>query len=457
MGTRQSSGSFSYFFTLLGFCLAAISVCLVGSAPLHPYRTAEQPVQYDSYTGEPINSASAITNIIEVTTNYTLGFVELDDQGWLYNRTNNQTQIQTIVNRFSDELKTNGLLMVVFIHGWKHNAHDGDSNVTMFHKVLHKLADMETLDAKTSKRPARRIAGVYVGWRGLSLDTPVIYNLTFWDRKNTAEVVGHGEVIELLTQLEELRNQSNQRYAGDITNNKVASTKMVAIGHSFGGDVLYCATAPILAERMIENYDPTGQMLAPKTLGDLVILINPAVEAARFETLQRLSVTKSFPTKTCNLAIFTSTADSATGVFFPLGRWFATTFESYQADTDEKRANRQAIGHYQPFINYDLRVINANLNKKSSIIGTNSTAELVQTVDTLKRQIKRTNRDKINNQTFMFARTKLVPRSPNDPTLSPIFNVAVTPALIPDHNTIDRPSFIQFLAQFISLFSSDNK
>src|ERR1700722_19473025 len=254
------------FLTLPCFCLALIGFWLVGCAPLHPYRTVEQPIQYNHYNDSPTNTTPAITNIIEVTTNYTLGFVELDDQGWLYNRTNNQTQIQTVVNRFTEELKTNGLLMVVFIHGWKHNAQDGDSNVTMFHKVLHKLADMEMLDAKNNHRPARRIAGVYVGWRGLSLDTPVIYNLTFWDRKSIAERVGHGEVIELLTQLEQLRNQSNQQHAGDIASNQVASTKLVTIGHSFGGDVLYCATAPILAERMIENYDDNGQMLPPKTL-----------------------------------------------------------------------------------------------------------------------------------------------------------------------------------------------
>src|ERR1700685_3559828 len=207
---------------------------------------------------------------------------------------------------------------------------------------------------------------------------------------------------------------------------------------------------------MIEDYDDKGQMLPPKTLGDLVILINPAFEAARFETMERLSTTKKFPVKTCTLVVLTSTADDATGIAFPIGRWFSTHFESYQANTDEKWANRIAIGHYDPFVNYYLRVININLNYKSSNVGTNSTAESVRTVNVLKQQVKERKHDK-NSQSFMFPQTKLVARSPKDPTLSPIFNVAVSPALIPDHDTIDRPAFIQFLAEFISLFSSHNK
>ncbi|HXI71065.1 MAG TPA: hypothetical protein VNN22_11985 [Verrucomicrobiae bacterium] len=430
------------------FYLGAICILFTGCAPLHPYRTSEKPVQYDHYH-EGDADVTAFTNIIEVATNYTLGFVEFDDQGWLYNRTNNQTQIETVVNRLTEESKTNGLLMVLFIHGWKHNASGDDSNVALFHNFLQKLADIEKLDAATNSRPTRRVAGIYVGWRGLSLETPIINNLTFWTRKTTAEQVGHGEAIELLAKLEQLRNTSNRQNAGDIASNKVASTKLVSIGHSFGGDLLYCATAPILAERMIENYDDEGQMQAPKPMGDLVILINPAVEAARFETLERLSNTKTFPVKTCTLAIFTSTSDDATGIAFPAGRWFSTLSKSYQADTDQWRANRIAIGHYEPFLNYELSALNTNAE-------TSTTTASVQAISKA-RKIKSENQKKKISQPINFPQAQLVPKHAEDPTLSPIFNVAVNPRLIPNHNKIDRTIFIQFLAEFIALYSSDEK
>src|SRR5208282_2704500 len=98
---------------------------------------------------------------IEVSTYFTVGYVEFDDQGWLYgtNRFKTRMQIDTVINDFSEELKTNGLLIVTFVHGWKHNASSADSNVVMLHKVLNELGGMERWLSKKQDRPARRIVG----------------------------------------------------------------------------------------------------------------------------------------------------------------------------------------------------------------------------------------------------------------------------------------------------------
>ena len=45
------------------------------------------------------------------------------------------------------------LLMVVFIHGWKHNAEVGDDNVMDFREVLIRISERETALAKSDKLP----------------------------------------------------------------------------------------------------------------------------------------------------------------------------------------------------------------------------------------------------------------------------------------------------------------
>ena len=63
--------------------------------------------------------------------------------------------------------------------------------------------------------------------------------------------------------------------------------------------------------------------------GDLIILINPAFEATRYQPLlTALLARPGFPRiAPCFLAV-TATNDWATGWAFPIGRWLATRFEA---------------------------------------------------------------------------------------------------------------------------------
>ncbi len=49
---------------------------------------------------------------------YLLGFIEFDDQGQLWDR----RQMTDVVGKLAGEAGTKELLMVVFVHGWKHSA-----------------------------------------------------------------------------------------------------------------------------------------------------------------------------------------------------------------------------------------------------------------------------------------------------------------------------------------------
>lgn len=123
------------------------------------------------------------------------------------------------------------------------------------------------------KRPA---AGIYVGWRGESIKSRTVlgflpsYGLIFWGRKDTAHDIGNaGAVAELIRTLSDIRSHN-------------PDSRLLIIGHSFGGAMLYSAMSDAIAEQIRRdcqrraNYTPVA---------DLVVLVNPAFEAMRLRPL----------------------------------------------------------------------------------------------------------------------------------------------------------------------------
>jgi hypothetical protein len=419
-------------------CLLISAILLFGGVVDRQYRATTSPGLRPGALSGPLNPS------IEDNQDYTLGFVEIDDQGWLWDR----GQIDSLTNRFEAELRTNGLLIVTFVHGWMHNASADDANVDAFRKkMLRPLATMEEFISKKEHRSARRVVGVYVGWRGLSLSIPYLNKATFWERKSAAERIGHGALIELLCELEKLRNESNRQYEHQIELHNRRRTQLLIIGHSFGGDVVYSAVAPILIERMVENVGSAGQQEAPKTMGDLVVLINPAFEAARFETLQRVAATTDFlPGKSCTLAIFTSKQDLATKIAFPAGRTVSTIFETHR-NKEQLEANRTAIGHYDQYITFDL----VKQDQTDGDSERKSGERVLQLQDQMKSDRESTGVN-TTQSTYNFTHCRLQPRT-NCLRKDPVFVVSVDPQIIPDHGSIDRGVFTRFLAEFLALFS----
>ena len=441
--------------------LIALVAFVTGCTGLKQYRT--------NYTAcdTALSAANCQSNTIEVSTNYVLGLVEFDDQGWLWDR----KQMNAVLDRFSVEDSANGLLMVVFVHGWKHNASFDDDNVRMFRTNLTELAEMERQLGRDSGVKPRKVAGVYVGWRGLSSKALLLRQLTFWDRKNTAHEVGRGGVTELYSRLEDLRNNSRVLHRGE---SERRPTQLIIVGHSFGGALTYSALAPLLAERAVQTSAANNAVGPVRGFGDLVVLVNPAFEAARFEVLYSVATNQTwYPTnQSVNLAIFTSKTDDATKVAFPLGRWVSTFWEKHR-DKDQKKANRTAIDHYAPFITYDLipstnqtltatspktpkpkrspTVRSKNYNGQQTI--TNSVSQ----VKSLKRQIQRHRENDVRelpDRSYQFSNSKLVPRDSHIPRM-PVMNVSVAKEIIPNHGDIDTQAFLTFLREFVGAFTAD--
>ena len=138
--------------------------------PFQQYRTVYPEVCVSS---TPAPSPECETHALQQLptangSHYLLGFIEFDDQGQLWDR----KQMSEVVGKLAGEAGTKEVLMVVFVHGWKHSAAPGDGNIETFRQVLAQLSDSETQFAKLTGAPAREVAGVYLGWRGGSVTVP---------------------------------------------------------------------------------------------------------------------------------------------------------------------------------------------------------------------------------------------------------------------------------------------
>ena len=90
---------------------------------------------------------------------YLLGFVEFDDKGQLWDR----AQMRKLLDRIAAESASQDVLMMVFVHGWKHSAKAGDENIKSFRRTLKRLSAMESQLAVLAAIEPRKVVGIYLG------------------------------------------------------------------------------------------------------------------------------------------------------------------------------------------------------------------------------------------------------------------------------------------------------
>lgn len=353
-------------------CIGLVVLCstlLAGCAPNIIYRN-----DYASCTiteNNPCDSHSIQLHHAGSDQEFLLGFVEVDDQGQLRDRLQMNALMDSVYRLSSDD----DVLLNVFVHGWHHNAAPGDSNIEGFKETLAKLSQIEHEYAKDKPR---KVIGIYVGWQGESIDFPGLRYVTFWDRKNTAENVGYLGISELLLRLEQVTHvkktqriedekKSGLTAAGDNSLQQ-SSSRLVIIGHSFGGAVVYNAASQILASRFVNSKIGKSYVGAVEGFGDLVVLLNPAFEATQFAPLYDLAQSRcSYRfSKRPRLAILTSETDYATKYAFWAGRVFSTLWETHNTIErkecggkrklimDEGEADRNTVGHFAPLLTHEL-------------------------------------------------------------------------------------------------------
>src|SRR5690348_12333495 len=274
-----------------------------------------------------------------------VSFVEFDDLGHI--------REEGLADALMSDIRTIGedrpVLLVAFAHGWKHNADPRDGNVRDFTKVIAKIAKADAALCKRKPCEGRQVVGIYLGWRGLSNRYEPFETLTFWGRKAVAQEVGSDGAARVLAELGQIKSRETKHNRGQNV--------LIAIGHSFGSALIYES----LKQSLIRDAGLSESGKLSHTTADMVILVNPAFEAARFETLRRIAQDLNpDPGQAPLLAVFTSESDLATKIAFPLGRKITTIFTEYSRDAvhdDERKQNTTALGHFQRFWTHTLSVI----------------------------------------------------------------------------------------------------
>ena len=382
--------------------------------------------------------------------------------------------MHSVMDKLLPESAENDLLIAVFVHGWKHSAAPNDVNIKTFRKVLAGLSEGERHISQTYNRPARQVVGIYLGWRGGSVTVPFAENLTFWERKNTAQKVGHGGVTEVFSQLESLKRArdseqkdkeaSEQKDEKDCEQkdkknneqkNKRSGTRLVIVGHSFGGAIVYSSLVQILQSRFIHTTGPDGVSSDAEHFGNLVVLINPAVEALQFAPLSDMSTERGtyFKPQLPVLAVLTSEADYATRYAFPVGRNLSTLFEndrnikrmnktSRREETIlEGEANITAIGHFHPYQTHKLYPSSELPAETAALLSSSESVRSAYAVRCAWEQDKPGSMIPIAGLTLE--------RSGTSAGRNPYLVIKVDKRLITGHNDIDEDHIIEFLKQFI--------
>ena len=222
--------------------------------------------------------------------------------------------------------------VIVFVHGWRHDASLGDGNVTDLRAYAAHVARFlrDRCSAGEAEHCGREVTAVYVGWRGARLNEARLHlpftalgntvgavldgdasqcsngvqpsekplcwknwinswgdvlasgvaTLTLFDRKPVSEYIAP-HALMALRKIEKVLNKQ----PGTNAEQRANPNKMVVLGHSLGGNMLATALKDHLI-KAVRNHPGDNAYFYPP-LGDLVVLINPAAEASKWTDVQR--------------------------------------------------------------------------------------------------------------------------------------------------------------------------
>jgi hypothetical protein len=293
--------------------------------------------------------------------------IQIDDYGSFWDPSVPARALEKI-GRMSEK---GNVIVIMFIHGWHHNAAANDANAKDFSSTLTTIR--VKLDDNVDGKPGMyrlsrekltgsgdvQIIGLYVGWRGKSLPMPLDY-LTFWGRKAAAERVGQGDLREFLLRLNEIYRKRAEFSEGV---GKRPFMGMVTFGHSFGGQVLFKAVGSAFEQELIDatSMPSISTDLSPSKhisgFGDIVVLLNPALEAYQYERIHELNGKVKYDrTQTPRLLILSAATDSARKIFFPIGRSLGALF-SAPGRGDQRALWNQALGEFAPQVTHSVEIV----------------------------------------------------------------------------------------------------
>jgi hypothetical protein len=224
--------------------------------------------------------------------------------------------------------------VVLYIHGWKHSGEDDD--YANFKGLIERLAN------ESSNADNKQLLGVYVDWNAkskvLPLDRFPFDNLTFWSKQRVADRIAQsGVTTKIISAIDSVLSEGDDP----------AANQFITIGHSFGARLLFSATNQSLiydTEKVHPGFRG-GHYRKVNGIANMVILLNPAFEAARYTVLESLARAREhFADDQPPLLLSVSSGgDWATQIFFPLGQ----LLDHYRSPPMKKPFSLgQLLGHY---------------------------------------------------------------------------------------------------------------
>ncbi len=434
--------------------LVGLAGCSTG-----PHRAAEHsetPCKLAEPSGDPAQGQSLVWEQSNTSCSHNwavrysgagahgVNYVEIDEQGVLRNRVAAEDALRYARAPGRD---ARPVYLVVFIHGWHHDAAADDGNVQEFHTALRLVSLWH---------PDRDVRGVYIGWRGKAWGLPLVRYLTFWDRKSTSEEVGRGGLLEFLLRLEQAV-KSKADPAGE-------NNRLVLVGHSFGASVAFNALAHVFLERFLEGVrTPTQTKAKFRGYGDLVVLVNPAIEAMRYMPFQSAleyyrahpdpMMRADFSNETVpRLVVLSSEGDWATRYAFPIARYPSTLLELHEKVSptqspdpmgrySEWLMDGSTLGNFEPFYTH------GRLEFAPDTIDTRTSRKPPEQCTGMTPMDVRERLSAASTGVLVFrdSQLQLAPRTGTQ--YVPYLLAAVDKAVVKDHTDIGEPHFICWLDQ----------
>lgn len=400
--------------------LAALALALAGCGSFVPHRmdlngTCLLPAAAPAAAGTACKASLETLPAGPDTPAIQVAYVEFTDQGWLHDRAQLE-RVLALTRTAPDER----LQVVAYVHGWKHGAAWDDADVGHFRTVM-----LPAFAARAGK--GVRTLGLYLGWRGNSIEAPGVRNVTFYDRKSTAEHVARGSVRELISRLRAL-------HAGE---RRQPPARVVLVGHSFGGLILYNAIAESLMDEIVRSTADRP----PRPLVDLAVVLNPAFEASRFEPVFQAALAE--PAARGDRPLFVSITtrnDWATGYAFPIGRWVNSLFD-HEGWTAADRCPEPGLTELRECHGIARRQrLEKQANTRTMGHLARYTTHTLQGPPLACRPLAR--RPPAPDEA-----PALVPQAPEPRNRFPLWTLAAEPPLVDGHDGIHDPALWAFLAE----------
>ena len=189
--------------------------------------------------------------------------------------------------------------VIAFAHGWRHTAQLGDGNVADLRVYAAHAARFlaDRCAAGDDRYCGMNVTAVFLGWRGARTDEIWLARhlgkvgewigtysavFTLFDRKPISEAIAPS----VLAALRAIENALGMQVPLDVSTGLPVTNpnRFIIFGHSLGGNVLATALKDQLVKD-VQLHKPGSYL--PPPLGNLVVLLNAASEAANWTAFQR--------------------------------------------------------------------------------------------------------------------------------------------------------------------------